>query len=551
MSNQNEIFIVMEKPKKNNPVFHYVSEGLLSCLHTEKLQKGYDLKALDSNRRSPLHIASYLDLEAMSLYLLMSGVEASIQDKFGQSAFHVLFAKGSYKTLLILLNYDLFTSRKTLYEWIILLKFGISMQNISLRNTIAMYLSKTLNLSRLPQKPIESKKELKVRIDDYIKKTADRYRNMLCTTDNYRRNPLHYAAMSKFTWCFKVVETAFDDTVGLGSFLEFFKEISALLTPGVVVDPNKYSHVLEEACEIYEPGIYPHIANDLISKVRAARQQAVNAKDINGHTPLHLACLAGDCKIVKLLVANGADKNIRDNTGKKALDLCSTKLVMRYLVNIDEAVQIGDENGVNHLVNSGYNVNMSKTEFQLSSLHLAVLGGHLLKTVLDCEGDVNVAEWNMYTPLHYAAMTGKAEDVNMLVKEGANVMSLSAHKLTPLHLACKFNKVQAIQALLKHSAKIDAKDHHGCTPLMIAAKNGSFEAVRELLTARCDNAAVDQRKWNALHYASFHSKAKVVKLLVKWDADTNVLRNAYNSQGKVPLALTSHLLTRKAFDSKI
>ena len=41
----------------------------------------------------------------------------------------------------------------------------------------------------------------------------------------------------------------------------------------------------------------------------------VNAKDVNGFTPLHLAALFGHKEIAELLIAADADMNAKDNYG--------------------------------------------------------------------------------------------------------------------------------------------------------------------------------------------------------------------------------------------
>ena len=54
-----------------------------------------------------------------------------------------------------------------------------------------------------------------------------------------------------------------------------------------------------------------------------------------------------------------------------------------------------------------------------------------------------------------------------------------------------------------------------------------------------------------MHYAGFHNRGNVVRLLVKWDSDENELIKAKNSQGKTPVVLTSKPRIVKAFDSNI
>lgn len=543
-----KIFIEYAKPKKGAGVFWQVSEGLLSAVHMGR-NNGNTVKVLDGHRRTPLHYSAYLNLDPMSLYFLLCGLETTALDQNCQSVYHVLMAKGSVKALQIILNFEIHTLRKELYEWIILLKFGISMKSITLRNTIASYLSKSLNLNKLPTRPIESKIELQGKLEEFFRKVLEKYKFVLIQQDKFKRTCVHYAALSKFTWCFKALENALKEIGGFEEFSKYFKEVSPLVFPSAPAEADKYSLVLEEVEKVLGAEAFSVTFTSFKDRLKNLKTVAVNIRDVNGQTPLHLACFAGDCKIVQLLMSSGADKSIKDQSGKSPLDLCTTKLVMRYLDDLTSVVQSKDISSMQHLVNSGYSVNDSKNQYMLNSMHLAVMGGSLLSAVLNSQGDVNSREWNLYTPLHYASMLGNLSDIKSLLTEGSNVSALSQHDYTPLHLAAHYNKVLAIQELLKNSANINAKDYLGRTPLMLASKYGCKAAVEELLISRCDMALCDQRGWNALHYASFHNKSQVVKLLVKWDSDENILVKNKNSQGKTPCGLSSTIKTTKAFDS--
>jgi ankyrin repeat protein len=277
---------------------------------------------------------------------------------------------------------------------------------------------------------------------------------------------------------------------------------------------------------------------------------ALNAKDVNGQTPLHLACYAGDFKVVKLLVKHGADKSARDRKNLRPLDLCSNKMVMKHLSSLPEVVSQKDEAGMKDFVNSGFDLNFSNNSYLMTSLHYAVMNGGLVNKVIALTGDVNQCDWNNYTPLHLACIQGKLEDAKILIENQANVMAKSSSGLTPLHLACKFDRVSLVQPLIESGADKDAVDNHSRTPLMIAAKHGSVKCVKELLAEKCNFRKTDERLWNALHYASFHCKNLVVKVLVKWNADDHELLGMRNSQGMTPQELTTDVKTRKAFQSK-
>ena len=49
----------------------------------------------------------------------------------------------------------------------------------------------------------------------------------------------------------------------------------------------------------------------------------INIKGSNGETPLHKAAKNGHVDMVKLLISNGANKNIKNNDGKTAKDIAA------------------------------------------------------------------------------------------------------------------------------------------------------------------------------------------------------------------------------------
>ena len=104
-------------------------------------------------------------------------------------------------------------------------------------------------------------------------------------------------------------------------------------------------------------------------------------------------------------------------TNATPLELASTKTVMKYLTSLEELTSQGDERGFKHLVNSGYDVDDPKNQFMLGCVHRAVIKRKgMLSTVLECEGNQNAVEWNLYTPLHYACINGNLEDAALLIE---------------------------------------------------------------------------------------------------------------------------------------
>ncbi len=89
-----------------------------------------------------------------------------------------------------------------------------------------------------------------------------------------------------------------------------------------------------------------------------------------------------------------------------------------------------------------------------------------LRALLKQGADVNGSQGDGTTALHWAAMKGDAEMVQMLVTAGANLRAttrLGAY--APLYLAAKGGHSAAVASLLAAGADVDATSATGATPL--------------------------------------------------------------------------------------
>jgi ankyrin repeat protein len=93
-----------------------------------------------------------------------------------------------------------------------------------------------------------------------------------------------------------------------------------------------------------------------------------------------------------------------------------------------------------------------------------------------------------YTPLHVAAEAASARVTKALLDAGADPKSTTSTGVTALHLAAMGGSAQAIKTLLDHGADVNATEPAWQqTPLMIAAAHGRTDAVRALLKGGADH----------------------------------------------------------------
>lgn len=115
-----------------------------------------------------------------------------------------------------------------------------------------------------------------------------------------------------------------------------------------------------------------------------------------------------------------------------------------------------------------------------------------------------------------------------------NVNICNADGFTPLHIAAMQGRIELIQILLKARAFTNVQTRKGLTPLHLACQNQRIQIIQLLLDAYCDINSQDNRGNTALHYACDTKNVRVVELLMKYKPNCNLR----NSEGRTALDVT-------------
>ncbi len=120
-----------------------------------------------------------------------------------------------------------------------------------------------------------------------------------------------------------------------------------------------------------------------------------------------------------------------------------------------------------------------------------------------------------FSPLGLAAFFGRADVVEILLENGAEVNQPSANpqRVMPLHSAVAGQHLKVARTLIEHGADVNACQAEDFTPLQAAASNGQVEMAQLLLENGADAAARTKDGRTALDMAVALGHTQVADLL--------------------------------------
>ncbi len=194
-----------------------------------------------------------------------------------------------------------------------------------------------------------------------------------------------------------------------------------------------------------------------------------------------------------LVLFSGALSPVAAQDTKSVVRVANTKSEMRPEVRvapaIAEAAMQGDLAKVRALLAQQNDVNVAQGD-GMTALHWAADRGDVAMTTLLLRSGAKLTGTTKnggYTPLHVAARAGHGAVVQALLAAGADVKALTATGATAMHLAAGAGDAASVKALLTKKADPNARESAwGQTPLMFAAAENRGDAARALLAGGAD-----------------------------------------------------------------
>jgi ankyrin repeat protein len=205
--------------------------------------------------------------------------------------------------------------------------------------------------------------------------------------------------------------------------------------------------------------------DEAVVLLMANRKTELDARDINGYSPLHVAAMSRSFGVIENLLGAGAAVEAECHKGNRPLHY---------------ACRSASYSVVSLLLNAGADCN-AQNDIGQTPLHVTVDSGRdarITKALITRGATVDAADRAGTRPLAIACLAGHVENTHVLLAQGASVRDTPD---APICLAASGGHVKVIQALLHRGGDVHQTDAQGWDPLRRAAFAGHAEAVACLL----------------------------------------------------------------------
>ncbi|KAF9661798.1 hypothetical protein SADUNF_Sadunf19G0106200 [Salix dunnii] len=274
-----------------------------------------------------------------------------------------------------------------------------------------------------------------------------------------------------------------------------------------------------------------------------------------GETPLHLAAKYGHSNVVKVLIARAKAPHADPESGVTA-----AKMMLRMTNGEgDTALHDAARNARSHVVQI---LTKEDSDFSYSAnvhgetpLYIAASVGRrpeqdkVIDEILRNCISVDYGGPHGRTALHAAITTRDHVTIRkILKKEKKLTKSTDENGWSPLHYAAYFSRridISVVKALLEcdvSTAYIAETTEKKRTALHIAAIQGEVAVMKEIVS-RCPACCslVDNRGWNALHYAVASRRYDVFKECLRCIPECERLKTEKDDKGNTPFHLVAAL----------
>ncbi|MBW5399292.1 ankyrin repeat domain-containing protein [Brachyspira pilosicoli] len=268
--------------------------------------------------------------------------------------------------------------------------------------------------------------------------------------------------------------------------------------------------------------------NDIIA-VNALLKENVNPNfvDEEGYSPLHRAVLNNNLDVVNVLLSY------------KDID---TEIKLPYEASVDDwylggatpllvASYTGNADIVNALIEAGSDIRAKDDIDGATTIHIASANGNneVINILLNKDNTlINEADSMKDTPLHWASIKNQTDTISLLLANGADTKLANSDGNTVLHYAAMYGDVNTVNVLLEADSSLaSVENNEGITPIYYAIVVSDNDILSSIITnGQIDINKKDSLGYTPLHYAANYGNMEAVVLLVEeFNADKTIVND--------------------------
>ncbi|WIH80829.1 ankyrin repeat domain-containing protein [Brachyspira pilosicoli] len=268
--------------------------------------------------------------------------------------------------------------------------------------------------------------------------------------------------------------------------------------------------------------------NDIIA-VNALLKENVNPNfvDEEGYSPLHRAVLNDNLDVVNVLLSY------------KDID---TEIKLPYEASVDDwylggatpllvASYTGNADIVNALIEAGSDIRAKDDIDGATTIHIASANGNneVINILLNKDNTlINEADSMKDTPLHWASIKNQTDTISLLLANGADTKLTNSDGNTVLHYAAMYGDVNTVNVLLEADSSLaSVENNEGITPIYYAIVVSDNDILSSIITnGQIDINKKDSLGYTPLHYAANYGNMEAVVLLVEeFNADKTIVND--------------------------
>ncbi len=247
-----------------------------------------------------------------------------------------------------------------------------------------------------------------------------------------------------------------------------------------------------------------------INSITALLNTAINVNQTyNGLTALQYAVKDRRIKTIKLLIENGADPGKCNSDNQSSLEHIFKNFKQGSalsILKIMPTIHIVDEYG------------------KSSALHFAAKYNYCdcIEYLIHRGINVNAISHQGKTPMHFAAINGAHESIELLASHGGDVDRLDKvynQQWSPIFYAIRNSHMRSVDSLIKRRANLNAIDCNGLTPIFHGLHD--LECVKLLANNGADVNFADKDSRTPIFHAVFKRDVPLIELLINIGANVD------------------------------